>query len=272
MKDVCKLDIWSQYETPQPRQRLVLLGASNLTRAFPTVVSTAQEYFLGPLSICASMGHGRSYGQESRIFFKKNSGIIQSGLWRYLEEEKSLPTVAWITDIGNDLGYEVPVQTVLKWVEGCWDRLRSHGARVVVSDLPLQVIESLNPTQYGLFRALFFPKCRLELSEMIERARRLSDALQKMAAQRQTPIIIAQNQWYGWDPIHPRRSSHAAICREVLSAVVEEPAGRLRETHGILQAWYLRQLRPEVCTWCGLQRRVRQPHGRFHDGTTIALF
>lgn len=61
----------SQYETLAAMRRVVLLGASNLSRTFPTVVHVAQRMFDQPLEFLVAKGHGRSYGQESCLFGKK---------------------------------------------------------------------------------------------------------------------------------------------------------------------------------------------------------
>jgi hypothetical protein len=99
-----------------PRHRIVLLGASNLTRGISTVVESAQQIWGGPLDVCCALGHGRSYGWTSNFLGRSLPGIVGCGLWPALESRPKLPTAALITDIGNDLMYGAPVQQVLLWV------------------------------------------------------------------------------------------------------------------------------------------------------------
>ncbi|HEY5315121.1 MAG TPA: hypothetical protein VIK18_21495, partial [Pirellulales bacterium] len=55
---------------PSPTRRLVLLGASNLTRGLAPVLQTAAQLWDEPLDILAAAGHGRSYGATSRVLVR----------------------------------------------------------------------------------------------------------------------------------------------------------------------------------------------------------
>src|SRR5262245_26664125 len=121
--------------TPQPTRRVILLGASNLVRSISTVVETVRQIWREPVEIMAAIGHGRSYGQDSQLLGRKISGIFPCTLWEDLQARPPLPTFALITDVGNDLGYGVPVEELSKWVRGCVKRLESAGATTIVTEL-----------------------------------------------------------------------------------------------------------------------------------------
>ncbi len=250
----------------------MLLGASNLTRAFPGVVSAALSSFERPLSILSAMGFGRSYGQESHFFLKKNSGIFQSKIWDVLKQNSQTPTTAFVTDIGNDLAYEVAVETVVDWIETCLDRLDSIAARVVLSDLPMSALRDVGEARYRLFRTVFFPGCRLTLAEMLSRAERLSERLRLLSESRNIPIFIGKSEWYRLDPIHPRRSAYPAIWRELFALADANLEETPTQESGRLLTWYLRDLRPESWSMFFIPRHAQQPQGRLHDGTTISLY
>jgi hypothetical protein len=171
----------SQIETFKPTLRVVLLGASNLSIMFPTIVETARATFARPLEMFVAKGFGRSYGQQSKFFGKKFSGILQSNLWGALERTQALPTVALMADIGNDLAYEAPVSTIIGWLDAALDRLAAHDARVVLNNIPLATLQSVGLARYHLFREALFPSCRLSRSEMLRRAEQLSGALNRLA-------------------------------------------------------------------------------------------
>ena len=69
--------------------RVVALGASNLTRGFQTIVSTARSMWGPDVEVLAALGHGRSYGAPSRIVFRTLPSILKSGLWDELESATS---------------------------------------------------------------------------------------------------------------------------------------------------------------------------------------
>jgi len=232
----------------------------------------AQKKFAGPLSIHAAMGFGRSYGQECRFLEKKISGIFSCGIWKAIEQQKKIQTTAFVTDIGNDLAYEVPVDRVAKWVDECVDRLQSHDARVVITDLPLDVLRRVSEARYRVVRVLLFPNCRLEWGEMLRRAEQLSERLKQIADVRQTPLFAGDSAWYGWDPIHPRRANLARLWSELFGIVSSTESGTASHNKSLALTWYLRGLRPEKWSAFSFSRGATQPHGRLIDGSEISLF
>ncbi len=249
-----------------------MLGASNLSRAFPIAISMSQHVFDAPMAFYIAKGHGRSYGQEASCFGKKNSGIFSCGIWRALEHEKSVPITALVTDIGNDLAYEVPVETVLQWVEGCLDRLLALDARVVMSDLPVPVLRTVGALRYRCFRAILFPQCRLNWEEMLHRAERLSLGVHELAEQREIPVFAVPNEWYGLDPIHPPMRHQPQIWAGLLGLATDSMPDVSSHRCALAKRWYLRRLRPESWSTFGFSRSAVQPTGQLKDGSTISLY
>jgi hypothetical protein len=262
----------SQIETFAPQQRVVLLGASNLSIMFPTIVETARAMFAEPLEMYVAKGFGRSYGQQSKFFGKKFPGILQSGLWDAMGYARALPTVAIVADVGNDLAYEAPVRTILQWVEQTLDRLAGLRAQVVLNDLPLASLRTVGAVRYRVLREVLFPSCRLSRDEMLRRAEQLSDALRRIAQEREIPIFSGEKQFYGFDPIHPRRAASGEIWQRMLGAVAPSQERSRLVRPSAVAALRLHQLKPQAWQHLGLQRRAAQPNGRLADGATIALY
>ena len=255
-----------------PTRRVILLGASNLARSLSTVVETCRLVWREPLEIMAAIGHGRSYGQDSSICGRNISGIFPCSLWCDLKSRPNLPTAALVTDIGNDLAYEVPVDRVLTWVEACLDRLAEAGAATIITQLPLASIESIGERRYRLFRALMFPRCSIPLAEMKSRADELARELAAIGARRKIPVISGSDAWYGIDPIHIKRALARRAWPAILSAWrdVEPTAVTPRASLG---RWaYVGCLAPSERSFFGWRRRCEQPCGRLADGTTISLY
>jgi hypothetical protein len=262
----------SQIETREPQLRVVLLGASNLSIMFPTIVESARANFAQPLEMFVAKGFGRSYGQQSKIFGKKFSGILQSGLWAAMDRAPALPTVAIVADIGNDLAYETRVDMLVRWIEATLDRLAEHGARIVLNNIPLASLRTVGPARYRLFREVLFPSCRLSHREIMARAERLSERLDRLASERKTPVFSGKIEWYGFDPIHPRRPLAGEIWSRMIGELTSpgSVASLGRPTLG--RSLQLRGLRPESWVQFGFQRRASQPCVRLNDGTTVALY
>ena len=255
-----------------PQRRIVLLGASNLARGISTIVETARLISGEPVEILAALGHGRSFGQESSIFTRKISGIIQCGLWPALASATARPTTALVTDIGNDILYGASVDEIVGWVATCLDRLASAGARTIVTELPTSNLQGLSPAHFWFLRTLFFPASRLSLEHVIRAARELNRRVSEIAAEREIRVIPVKTAWFGFDPIHIQRRHWAVAWSEILGHWHDQPASAAA-SRGSLSRWlYLHLLTPEHRRILGLSQRRRQPAGKLRDGSTIALY
>ncbi len=194
--------------------RVVLLGASNLTKGIGTVLATARRCWDGPLEVFAALGHGRSFGRASRVLGRQLPGILECGLWEALATSARCPTATLVTDIGNDILYEEPVAQISEWLEACFDRLTALRGPVVVTQLPLDNLRSLSRARYLLLRSLMVPGCRLSLEAVSERVHAVNEVVRRLAAERQFQLVPQRTEWYGFDaaahPLGPtaRRLGH----------------------------------------------------------------
>lgn len=197
--------------------RIVLLGASNLTLSLRLVIQSLQRQLGGPGEIFAAIGHGRAYGCYSEMLMRGLPGIVDCRLWQQLEVLEKKPTVALLTDIGNDIMYDYPPAKILLVVEWCVKQLLNHSAQIVMTNLPMASIESLTERRYIFFRNLFYPFCRLSRTETIGRARALHAGLIEMAARYQFKLIEPEPCWFGADGIHVKYGHRSDYYRNVLA-------------------------------------------------------
>jgi hypothetical protein len=240
--------------------------------SFPVVVETARRIWGEPVEIMAAMGHGRSYGQDSRVLGRKISGIFPCALWQDLQNRPPLPTAALVTDVGNDLLYGVPPDQVLNWVAACLDRLSGTGATTVITQLPMDSLERLGEARFQFFRRLFFPKCTLTRTAIRDSASTVNERLIALGKERNTTVIPVPGAWYGLDPIHLKRRVRPRAWRELLAAwrALDQP---LREARASFwTSAYLACLAPHEHTIFSVRRRCAQPSGRLADGSTISLY
>ncbi|NIL97421.1 MAG: hypothetical protein GTO53_07360 [Planctomycetales bacterium] len=257
---------------PVPRTRVVLLGASNLTRGISTAVETAHLVCGSPLEILAAVGHGRSFGLSSSVLGRRLPGILDCGIWSALRTSSSPATRALVTDIGNDLLYGVAPATLAAWVDQCLTQLADAGAQIVMTRLPLQNLNSLSSRRYLLFRTLFFPNCRYDLSTIRQLARQLDAKLVELAEQHPVQLVRPRPQWYGIDPIHVKIRHGPAVWRTALAcwnpdAPLPPPA------RGSLRRWFFLRTRPPQLqhVW-GWARRRTQPSAALPNGSTVGFF
>ena len=261
----------SAHPNPQPRrlsdvQRVVTLGASNLTRGFGTVVSTARAVWGTEIEVVAALGHGRSYGADSFFLARRLPGILHSGLWRHLETASPLLTRAFITDVGNDIAYGFSPDQVLAWIDEAIDRLSRVTRDITVTDLPLASLRRLSRAKYLAFRSVLAPSCRLPLVQLVETAERVNAGLAALAISRGVRLQQLNPDWYGFDPIHIRPSLWQSAWGEILGA----PA--MSNGRSVFERWRLYLMAPER-QWIFGVEQVASPSGvRLRSGGRVWLY
>jgi hypothetical protein len=254
-----------------PIRRLVLLGASNLRRALGTAVAVARRIWGAPLDVLAAAGHGRSYGLQRGVPWRILPGIVECDLWAMLAQRPPAPTAAIVTDVGNDLLYDVPVATVADWVEQCVDRLLEAGAGVTMTALPLCSLHGMSAARFLFLRSLLFPGCRLSYSNVLERARELDLRLRGIAEARSLPLVEHRSHWYGVDPIHIRWRHLASAWHEILTTSMHDAPSRPLCRCSFRSWLYFLRLAPAHYWFFGRERQREQPCGVLEDGTTVSL-
>jgi len=194
------------HSLPLPRQRAILLGASNLTNAFRAILPRIQELRGEAVDVLAALGHGRSYGWRTNVIGRELPSIRDCGIWAKWAREIELPTVALVTDLGNDLFYGATAAEILAWVDDCLTRLSPRCERVVVTLVPMANAAGISEGRYTALRDVCFRQCQLSLEQMRAAAAALNDGLAELAARHRTALIDQPARWYGWDPIHHRKN------------------------------------------------------------------
>jgi len=201
--------------------RVVALGASNLTRGFQTIVSTARSVWGPDVEVLAALGHGRSYGAASRFIFRTLPSILKSGLWAELERRPPVVTRALVTDVGNDILYGFSVERTLGWVEEALVRLRAVTNDIVLTDLPLASVYRLSNIKFLAFRTILVPSCRLSLAQVLNRAELVNEGLTKLSAAYGATLFQLDPAWYGFDPIHVRPSRWRQAWQQILGTQLQ---------------------------------------------------
>jgi hypothetical protein len=260
------------HASPAAAPRVVLIGASNLSLAFPEVLACARALWPGPLEVLAAHGLGRSYGLPTRVLGRELPAISACGLWRALEAPGSGPTFALLTDLGNDIAYEVPVERIEEWVRAAVRRLEDQRARIVVTRPPLASIETARGARFHVVRTLLFRARPITYDYVRESAIELDRRLCALARERGLELVTPAAGAYGWDRIHLRARERTRFFGEALLRIAE---GRLPAEMPRLaseERRNLRRLRPEWERHLGREHREPQPAGRLADGSTIALY
>ncbi len=201
--------------------RVVLLGASNLAIGFPVIVRQLFSGLPRPLEIFAACGHGRSFCNWSRVLFRALPGIDRCGLWTDLDraaDARSSRTLALVTDVGNDLIYGSAPDVIARRVETCLAALArpSSGAchhAFAAGQRRTAFGPAVSRHEGGLLPAYARsngPKCG-------SKARELDQSLAELGARFSARLIDQPLEWYGFDPLHIRRSRRARAWQTIFS-------------------------------------------------------
>lgn len=264
------------------RARFVVLGASNATKGISLLVETAERMLGAPLDVHAAIGHGRSYGEKSFLIARSIQGTLECGLWESIRTSAAqavddAPLYALLTDVGNDVMYCVEPDRIVEWVSECVDRLQRHGARIVMTGMPMAVVDRIGRKRYLFFRTLFFPKNPNSLEETIERVRHVQAGMRQLAADRNIPFVEQKAEWYGVDPIHLTQQARADAWAEILSHWQDESPKQ--PDRSIVARGSVRRflaIRTKLFEHWWLFNRIdegqRQPCVRLPSGTQVSMY
>lgn len=253
---------------------VVAIGASNLSRGLPRLAAAVRARVAAPTMLVAA-GHGRSFGANSRVAWRRLPSILGSGLWRALDRLESPVSghrpLAIVTDIGNDLLYGFSVAQTAGWVRECLARLADRGSRVAVTGLPLASVARAGPVRYRLLKAVFVPGCPLDLVNLKSAAAELDAAVRESAIAHGAELIEQPGAWYGFDSIHVRRRQLDDLwARSCQAWGLPDPALSVRRSLG---DWTrIGSRAAEVRSLAGRIRFTPQPVVRWPGGGTLSLY
>lgn len=265
----------AQYATAPsgPLNRLVLLGASNLTVSLRTAIDLMQDRLGGPSDVLVAAGHGRSYGRYSQVLIRGLPGITACDLWSHLDSGRKLPTYALLTDIGNDIAFGHTPEQILEWVSTCVHRLQRQATQIVMTNVPLSSIESLSETYYRLIRTIFFPFSRLSRREAISHTRLVHRGLRDIASEYNLQLFEQEPIWFGPDVIHIHYRKRKELFRRIVERLPASSDARDSIAEVALRnaTW---SKRPQFAcrTVLGRERHCQQPSGQLTDGTSVYMY
>ncbi|MDG1894631.1 MAG: hypothetical protein P8J37_06965 [Fuerstiella sp.] len=214
-------DFTTTASSSSPAACAVLLGASNLTLAWPRLISLVCRSFSTPVDVYTAHGMGRSYMLERTGFATgKLPGILRCGVWDALPAiSDAVTTHALVTDLGNDLLYGCQASDVIDAAEESVQRLRTWNprCRIVMTRPPTAAVHSLGRMRFLMFRSMLFPFSRLTLECIQQKTQELDDGICRIAEQFSAHTVLPDRKWYGLDPIHVRRRSQRRAFTEILA-------------------------------------------------------
>lgn len=199
-------------------QRIYLFGASNLWFSRHAALTEVRKRFPGRLEIGLACGPGRAYGVTAGNPVARYHPLKDIAFGA----PSSAPTLAVLTDIGNDIAYgQLPAQ-VVEWVDALATRLERQGIEVVVTGVPAESLRQLPSWMFLILRKLYFTGSPISQSAVNQRLDDLQEGLIEMCQRRGLQFLDIDSSWYGLDRFHLRPVAMEGCWRQWLSRLSPE--------------------------------------------------
>jgi len=211
----------------------VFMGASNLARGYSALANCLVRCLAPhPVEILHAMGPGRGYCAEGGIFNITYSPIGSCGILKSASgrAQGARRVVALITDIGNDIMYDVPVSEITSCLNTLLQNLDAIGADVFVNPIPLDFAEDVSERQFRILKSIFYPHSAMNYIRATKAVTAVNGFLRDSAGGR-IHLLPSAKDFCGVDKIHYSIfRSHKAwsqMAAEMLRVLPVEQAGKI---------------------------------------------
>jgi len=183
---------------------LILLGASNLSRgcyAFARHIRSC----LHPRSVevLIACGPGRGYCAVGGLLNINYPPICSSDIFEVAKKksESGYRVIALVTDIGNDIMYNVSVEKLTEMIQQIFATLRSMNAKIFYNTLPVAFEKTVHPVWFYIFRSVLLPFSRVSFDQARAGIIAVNDFL-KESTSKNCHMIPDMDCYLGYDEIH----------------------------------------------------------------------
>ena len=189
---------------PESPVLLILLGASNLSRgcfAFARHLKAC----LHPHSVevLIASGPGRGYYASGGLLNVTYPPICSSDIFEVAQNkaESGTRVVALVTDIGNDIMYDVSTEKLIETIENIFVRLQSMNAEIFYTTLPAAFEKKVHPVWFYVLRSVLLPSSRVSYNQATARIIAVNQFLRESASEH-CHLISDMDRYLGFDEIH----------------------------------------------------------------------
>lgn len=201
----------------------VLLGASNLARGHLALANCLQRsLYPRPVRFLYALGPGRGYRAWGGFLRMVYPPIRSSRIFSAARENSGCQVVAVVTDIGNDIMYNVPPGDIMACLEDIFQRLRECDALILATPIPSSLETDLSRFSFLFLRSIFYPNSRVSHQKAVASIGQINGFL-KDSAKQKVRLLSGLEEFSGWDKIHfSLWRGHLAwsrIARQILQAL-----------------------------------------------------
>lgn len=182
----------------------IFLGASNLARSFYGLKRCIGRcIFPRPASFMHAMGPGRGYVSRGGILNATYSPILNCGIFEAARNKriKSQQVVALITDIGNDIMYDVSPEKIIGGLQYTFNALDRFTTNIFITQIPVDLENDISEFYFQIIRQVYFPKSSVKYSQVSNNIKTINKFILQSSSQKMT-IINDMKPFCGIDKIH----------------------------------------------------------------------
>lgn len=187
-----------------PSVLFVCLGASNLARGRRALTHCLEiNLHPRPARFLYAHGPGRGYCAWGGVLHVVYPPIGASRVLDAAREkaEKASHVVALVTDIGNDIMYDIPVETITACLDRIFQQLSGLNARILVTPIPSYFETDLGELSFRCLRGIFYPRSKVDHGQAVLAIQRINKFLGH-AVSENVSLISGLENFMGWDKIH----------------------------------------------------------------------
>ena len=182
----------------------IFLGASNLARSFYGLKCCITRcVFPRPVSFIHAMGPGRGYIYQGGIFNALYPPILHSDILKAArnERKKNKQVVALITDIGNDIMYDISSEKIIGGLQYLFNILGEFETDIFITSIPVDLENDVNESLFHIIRQIYFPKSSVKYSQALNSVKAVNTFIRKSSNQN-ISVINDLKPFCGIDKIH----------------------------------------------------------------------
>lgn len=182
----------------------ILLGASNLARSFHGLKYCIERCILPrTATFLHAMGPGRGYVSPGGILNASYSPIINSGIFEAARNKKikKQKVVALITDIGNDIMYNISPDKIIDSLQHIFNVLDTIETKIVITAIPVDLENDISEFQFQILQKIYFPKSSVKYFQVSNSIKAINQFILKTPNQKIT-VMNDMKRFAGIDKIH----------------------------------------------------------------------
>ena len=236
---------------PESPVVLILLGASNLSRGCFAFAKHLRNCLLPrSVEVFIASGPGRGYCVPGGLLNINYPPIYSSDIFEAVQKksESGCRVIALVTDIGNDIMYNVSAEKLIETIQQIFVTLQSMNAEIFYTTLPVAFERKVHPVWFYILRSILLPFSRVSYDKATAGIITVNQFLKNYPSEN-CHLIPDMDRYLGYDEIHYGwlRAHHAwthvaKVMLDVLGVEVTKkiPLSRMLQS-------YLKEFRQVVC-------------------------